>query len=167
MTFYQGTLISASDLNSKNSECSLSGTLPDSADKIQDSIGNNGVVYSHRPSGALFFSARFKCGWFGGGKLRIKKWVNGGWNETVYSADFGWNTNKTVNVNSTGPGQYRIYSETAFQFAAIPWYIYCGNSGCNRGSKLTVYDDLKSSINTLPGTIITATLCNSQRVGTL
>lgn len=167
LTFSQGTALSADYLNAKNSEVSLSGTLGDSADWIQDSIGNNGIIFSHRPAGTLLFSGHFRCGWFGGGRFRIYKWINGGWNETVYAVNFGWNTNTTVNAYSTGPGAYRICSETAFQFAAIPWYIYCGQTDCTRGKHLTVYDGFRSSINTLPGTLITPDLCNAQRVGTL
>ncbi|AEC02363.1 hypothetical protein [Parasphaerochaeta coccoides] len=156
------------DIFIRNSDVSLSGTLPDSADWIQDSIGNNRIIYSHhRPTGVLLFSTYFRCGWFGGGHFRIYKWIHGGWNETVYAANFGWNTNTTVNANSTGSGQYRICSETAFQFVTISWRIYCGQTDCTKGKHLTVYDGFRSSINTLPGTLITPSLCNSQRVGTL
>ncbi|MGX8678406.1 MAG: hypothetical protein ACQGQO_04785 [Sphaerochaetaceae bacterium] len=167
MAFSSGDLITASGLNEINGSASFSGTLGDSSDWIQDSIGNNGIFFSHRPAGSLLFTGYFKCGWLGGGKFRIKKWVSGGWNETVYSADFGWNTKTTVNVSSTGPGQYRAYSESAFQFAAIPWSIFCGQTDCTTGKFLTVYDGFRSSINSLPGTLITAALCNSQRAGTL
>lgn len=167
MAFTQGQLITASELNSVNGGVSISGTMSDSADWIQDWVGNNGVFYSHRPAGTLLFSAYFRCGWFGGGQLRIVKWVNGGWNETVCARDFGWSTNETVNVNSTGPGQYRVYSNTAFQFAPISYYIYCGQTDCARGKYLTYYDGFQSSINTLRGTSLSVSACNSQRMGTL
>jgi len=167
MSFAQGSLITASELNSVNSGVSLSGTMSDSADWIQDWIGNSGIFYTHRPAGSLIMTAYFRCGWFGGGNFRVAKWVNGGWNEMVYSANYGWSTNTTAYVYSTGPGQYRAYSDTAFQFAAIPWSIYCGQTDCTTGKYLTVYDGFQSSINTLSGTSLTASICNSQRVGTL
>ncbi|MFA7189044.1 MAG: hypothetical protein WC117_03035 [Sphaerochaetaceae bacterium] len=167
MAFSQGQLITAAELNNVNSGASKSGTLASGADWLQDSIGNDGVFYTHRQSGALIFTATFKCGAFGGGKFRIKKWVDGAWNETVCSRDFGWNTNTTVNVTGTGPGAYRAYSETAFAFNAVPWSIYCGQTDCTRGKYLTYYDGFQSSINTLRGTSLSVSACNSQRVGTL
>ena len=167
MAFTQGQLITASGLNVVNDGISISGNFPVSADWIQDYIGNNGIIYSHRPPGALLFHIRLDCGWFGGGKFRVVKWVNGGWNETLASSNYGWSTHTDVNVNSTGPGQYRIYFDTAAQFDSTSWQIYCGQTDCMVGKHLTVYDGFYSSLNTLPGTIITAYVCNSQRVGTL
>lgn len=166
MAITQGGLIYASDINSVNGNPSYSGTLSSGADWIQDSIGNNGIVYSHRASGQLLFYAPFKCGIFGGGKFRIKKWVNGGWNETVYSRDFGWNTNTTVSVNSTGPGAYRIYSDTAFAFNAIPWKVYCGQNTCTKGKPIVCWDDFKSSLNKVnTGVKITVSYANAQKLG--
>jgi hypothetical protein len=167
MAFTQGQLITASGLNSVNGGVSLSGGFPGGADWIQDYIGNSGIVYSHRPAGSLLFHIRLDCGWFGGGYLRVVKWVSGGWNETLASPNYSWNTHTDVNVNSTGPGQYRIYFDTAAQFDGTSWQIYCGQTDCTRGKYLTYYDGFQSSINTLRGTSLSVSACNSQRMGTL
>ena len=166
MSISQGNAVYASDINTKNAEVTYSGTMPDGADWIQDYIGNNGTIYSHRPSGSLLFQGTFSCGMFGGGYIRIKKWVNNGWNETVCSKDYSWFTNETLKVNSTGPGKYRIYSETAFQFAPIPWYVYCGQSNCEKGKKIVCWDDFKTSLNKVnAGVQITASHANAQKLG--
>lgn len=166
MAIAQGGLIYASDVNSINSSASYSGTMSSGADWIQDAIGNNGIVYSHRASGQLLFQGSFKCGWFGGGKFRIKKWVNNGWNETLCSRDFGWNTDETVKVNSTGPGKYRIYSETAFAFNALPWNVYCGQINCQKGKPIVCWDDFKTSLNKVnTGVMITTSHANAQKLG--
>lgn len=166
MSISQGSKITASDINSVNSNVSYSGTLPDSYAHIENNIGNNGERYIHRTSGQAIFQASFSCGWFGGGKFRVKKWVSGGWNETVYSRDFGWNTNETVTVNSTGPGRYRIYSETDFQFAAIPWKIWCAHNTVSSGEKIYCFDDFTSSGNKVhTGDRITVSYANAQKIG--
>lgn len=163
-----GQEVFASDIVARNSEPTYSGTLPDSADWIQDSIGNDGMFYSHRASGQPLFHAIFRNGAFGGGEFRIRKWVNDGWNETISDWNFGWNVNEDLTWNSTGPGLYRVYSNTAFQFAAIPWEIWCGqNTGISRGDPIILWDDFRSSLNQVgTGTTkITASLANSQRMG--
>ena len=166
MSISQGSVIYASDINSVNGNASYSGTLAKGADWIQDSIGNNGVVYSHRASGELLFYGSFSCGIFGGGNFRVKKWVNSGWNETVCSRNFGWNTNETVRVYSTGPGAYRIYSDTAFAFYAIPWSVYCGQINCTKGKKIVCWDDFKTSLNKVNTVVkITTSYANAQKLG--
>lgn len=166
MAIAQGNIIYASDINNINSNASYSGTLPYGEDWIHNAIGNNGIVYSHRANGQLLFYGYFKCGWFGGGKFRIKKWVNGGWNETLLSRDFGWSTDETINVNSTGPGQYRIYSETAFAFEALPWAVYCGQINCEKGKKIVCWDDFQTSLNKVnTGVKITVSHANAQKLG--
>lgn len=161
-----GNNINSIIVNSINSLVTYSGTLSKGADWIQDSIGNNGVVYSHLPYGKVLFWGHFECGAFGGGKFRVKKWIDGGWNSEIYSKDFGWNTNTDVQVQSTGPGAYRIYSETAFAFNALPWSIYCGQTNCSTGLPIVCWDDFKSSLNKVnTGQLITADLANKQRLG--
>lgn len=166
MAIAVGNVIYASVVNSMNSTKTYSGTLAKGADWIQDSIGNNGQVYCHRASGQSLFVSTFTCGIFGGGKFRVKKWVNGGWNETVFSADYGWNTNASLNIKSTGPGLYRIYSETAFAMNAISWNIYCAQNTCEKGKKIVCWDGFKTSLNKVnTGQPITAALANQQRLG--
>lgn len=160
-----GDLLTQDSLRAINSNATYTGTLPLNADKIQDSIGNNGVVYSHRASGELLFTCKLQVGIFGGGKLNVDMLVNGSWSN-IYSKKFGWYTDETVNVKSQGEGCYRIYSAENFQFSAIPWSIYCGQvSNLQRGHFLCIFDDFKTSANKIQG-LITASLCNSQRVGT-
>lgn len=161
-------LITASKLNSENAEMGyFEGTLPDSSDWIEDYIGNDGIVYSHVSAGKPLFWARFKCGLFGGGKFRIVKWVNNGWNETVYSIDFGWNTNTSITINSTGPGKYRIYSASAFQFAAIPWKIWFGQTDCKVGAQLVEWNNWKTSLlHKETEELITVSKLNSGYIGT-
>lgn len=149
MAWNIGEFITQSRLNVENRNYGkFSGQLGDSADWIQNSIGNNGQVYSHAAAGSVLFQGRFDCGWLGGGKFRIKKWVNGGWNETRLARDFGWNTHETVTATSSGEGLYRIYSETAFQFAAIPWTIWFGQTSFIAGQKIVKWDDKFSSLGT-------------------
>lgn len=162
----QGDIIYAADLQTLNSAVSYSGTLADSANHIQDSIGNDGYVYSHRPSGSVLFTVKLKNGLFGGGTLKVDRLVNGSWTN-IYSHQFGWSTDTTVSISSQGAGEYHIYSSDNWQFAAAPWTIYCGQSDAAQGKYLTVWDDFKTSLNSLQGTSITAALCNAQRVGTL
>lgn len=163
----QGELVYASDILSANSEPTYSGTMPSGADWIQDYIGNDGMFYTHRESGEGLFYGHFTCGAFGGGKFRIKKWVNNGWNETISNWDFGWNANTEKTWTSTGPGLYRVYSETAFAMNDIPWRVYCGQiSGISRGDPIILYDDFRSSLNTITTDVkITAAYANSQRMG--
>lgn len=166
MAIAVGNVIYASEVNAVNGNVTYSGTLAKGADWIQNSIGNDGQVYCHRASGQSLFVATFKCGAFGGGKFRIKKFINGGWNETVYSRDFGWNTNASLDVKSTGPGRYRIYSETAFAFNVIPWKIYCAQNTCEKGKFIVCWDGFKTSLNKVnTGQPITAALANQQRLG--
>ncbi len=170
MAWNIGDLITASKLGSENYDHYgyFEGPLGDSADWIQDSIGNNGQVYSHVASGTTLFWGRFRCGWFGGGKLRVKKWVNGGWNETILSRDFGWNTNEEIRAYSTGPGLYRIYSETAFQFAAIPWWVEFGQTSFIAGQKIVKWDDKFSSLGTRSeGVLLTVAQLQSGYIGSI
>ncbi|MGP1508557.1 MAG: hypothetical protein ACTTJW_06745, partial [Sphaerochaeta sp.] len=75
MAWVIGDLITASKLSNENynNYGYFEGTLPDGSDWIEQYIGNNGQVYSHVASGTTLFWGRFRCGLFGGGKLRVKK----------------------------------------------------------------------------------------------
>ena len=168
MAWVIGDLITASKLGNENynNYGYFEGTLPDGSDWIEQYIGNNGQVYSHVASGTTLFWGRFRCGLFGGGKLRVKKWVDNGWNETILSKDFGWNTNEEVRAYSTGPGLYRIYSETAFQFSAVPWWIEFGQTGLIAGQKIVKWDDKFSSLGTRgKGTLLTLSELQSGYIG--
>lgn len=166
MAIAQGNVIYASEVNAVNNNASLSGTLSAGADWIQNSIGNDGVVWCHRSAGQRLFEASMTCGIFGGGKFRIKKFVNGGWNETIYSKDYGWNANDNAKVNSTGPAAYRIYSETAFAMNAISWRIYCAQNDCTAGKRIVCWDGFQNTLNKVnTGQPITAALANQQRLG--
>ena len=160
----RGEILYASSLNSINGQATYSGTMPSGADEISDYLPNNGYIYSHRPSGQLLFTAHFECGIFGGGNFRAQQYINGSWN-TICSEDMSWNTDKTVNVYSNGPGYYRFYSDTNFQFESIPWSLYCGDNGISKGDYLTIYDDFTLSSDSLKDTPITAILINTQRCG--
>ena len=166
MAVSSGQLIKASDINSINDGVSLSGTMPDAANSIQYYIGNNGHVFSHRPYGATLFQASFSNGMFGGGRLVVERWANGIAVETICDEQMGWFTDRTITVNSRGPSEYRIYSADNWQFAPIPWKIWCGQSDCQVGKKIVCWDGFKSSLNKVnSGSLITATLANAQRLG--
>lgn len=169
MSIAQYQQILASDIVSVNTPPTFTGTLPSGADWLQDNIGNNGQFYTHRESGEDIFYGHFKCGWFGGGNFRLKKWVNDGWNETISDWNFGWSSDNALTWQSTGPGLYRAYSDTAFQFDALPWKIWCGQiSGINRGDKIVLWDSFTSSLEKYPlssDTKITVNLANAQRMG--
>lgn len=153
MAWNVGELITASKLNSENwsNYGYFGGTHPDAADWIQNSIGNGGQVYTHIKAGSVFFHMRLDNGWFGGGKFSVRKWVNGGWNETLISTEYGWNTHTDVNIKSTGPGLYKISSDSPFEFAAIPWWVEFGDNDCQVGEHLVEYDKWNASLLPKPG----------------
>jgi hypothetical protein len=93
--------------------------------------------------------------------------VNGGWNETLASPNYNWDTYTDVNVYSTGPGRYRNFFDTVAQFDGMSWQIYFRQTNCTGGKYLTYYNGFQSSINTLRVTSLSVSACNSQRMGTL
>ena len=166
MSWTIGDLITATKLNSDNPTYGLlSGTLSSGADNIQDSIGNSGIIYSHRANGSPLFTVRLDCGLFGGGQLIVQKLINGNWS-TNYDTTFGWNTHQDVTVNSTGPGSYHIYSGTAWQFDAAAWTVWFGQDDCNAGDYLVQWDNKFSSLNRISGNLLTASLLNTGYIGT-
>jgi len=166
LSWTTGDLITATKLNSDNSTYGrFSGTLSSGADNIQDSIGNSGIIHSHRSNGSSLFTARLDCGWFGGGQLIVQKLINGSWSD-IYNNTFGWNTHTNVTVNSTGQGTYRIYSGTAWQFDAVPWTAWFGQNNCNAGDYLVQWDNKFSSLNRISGNLLTASLLNTGYIGT-
>lgn len=168
MAFAKGDLITATGLNSVNASAGrFTGTNPSGGDNIQDSIGNNGIFYSHVRSGGLLFHVRLDCGLFGGGHYKCVKWVNGGWNETVKDDGGSWNTHMDSYVYSTGPGKYRVYSTTAWQYDAAPWQAYFGQTDCTAGDFLVEWDNKFTSLNRKTGgSPLTAARLNSGYIGT-
>lgn len=163
MAFSKGTLITATELNSVNSGAYKTVTTQSSG------WSPNYVWWSHRPNGALLVTFTINCGLFGGATMRVERLdAAGNVTNTLLSNTYGWNTHTTVNVNSIGPGRYRIRSTEGTQIASgDTWYLYAGQTDCTRGHKLTLYDDPDNSGNRLAGTTITAALLNAGRGGTI
>jgi hypothetical protein len=168
MAFTQGIPISASQLNTTNGVYGkTSGTLTNAYDYIHDWMPNNGRFYSHRMAGTPILHIKLKCGWFGGGTLKVQK-LDSAFNvvSTIYDKQFGWNTNTEFDVNGTGPSWYRIYSADAWQFDPVPWTIYWGQNDCTAGQLLTYYQNQNSGGGRLPGTPLTVAVLNSGLAGT-
>ncbi len=161
MAFTQGQIITASELNSINSGACLTTTCP--------SYGatQTKTWYSHRPSGALLCSLRIDCGWFGGVHLTVQKLdASGSVISTLYDAEHSWSSHLTVTVNSTGPGWYKMYTNAAW-IDATTWYFYYGQTDCQKGNKLTLYQDPSQGGNRLAGTKLTVSNLNSGLAGTI
>ncbi len=155
------TYITAAELNAINANACHVTTAP--------SWGWEKHVqwYSHRPAGTLLCSLRLDCGLFGGGHIYIDRLdSNGNVISSLYDTNHGWSTHFTLNINSQGPGIYRLKTNAAY-FDEKDWYFYYGQTGCAKDEYLTLYDDPFSSGNRLVGSYITADLLNAGRGGTI
>lgn len=163
MAFNVGDYITASKLNEVN------GQVYKTVKTVSWGWKPSYTWYSHRESGALLCYIRIKCGMFGGAKVRVDK-VDASGNRlaSVYSKDFGWFTDDHANINSQGPGWYRLYTAEETQIDAdYEWRMYSGQTNCQANKYLTLYDDPAVSGNRLIGSYITAELLNKGRGGTL
>lgn len=124
--------------------------------------------YSHRPAGALLCSLRIDCGWFAGVHIYLYRIdpATGNVLSTLYDANHGWMTHFTLNINSQGPGYYKLTTSEAY-IDEKTWYFYWGQTGCAKGEYLTLYDDPAVSGNRLIGSYLTADLLNAGRGGTI
>jgi len=78
-----------------------------------------------------------------------------------------WNTHKDSSAYSTGPGKYRVYSTTAWQYDAAPWQAYFGQTDCAAGDFLVEWDGKYASLNRrTAGSPLTVDRPNSGSVGT-
>ena len=129
--------------------------------------GNKGWTYYPGTSGyycrnknrTLYFA--WYNGVFGGGEFRLQKLENGSW-ATKVTRTFGWNTN-TSGTYSYGEGWYRVYFEGN---ARKEFRLFWGHYPCVKGSFLRYFNECTSSGHA-SGTLLTAAILNSGRVGTI
>lgn len=167
--FIQGEHITASKMNEINATPFKVVNFPDAANHIQDYIGNDGIWYSHVPSGGVLFNIpSLWNGWFGGGRLVVQKLDNNmSVVSTLFDKTYGWNTNTSITINSIGAGWYRAYSADNWEFGACTINLYAWQTDCIKGNKLTMYDEPQTSGNRLTGDFLTHEMLNSGRGGTI
>lgn len=158
MAFTQGQLITAAELNNINYPLYIRYTH--SGDKGWTYWPSTSGVYLRNKSRQMYYS--WSNGWFGGGEWNLQKLVNGSWS-TLASKSYGWSTNSSGYVNNLGEGWYRIYFEGV---GDKDFRLYWGHYPNTVGSLLRYYNDYNSS-GYSTGTVLTASLLNSGRVGTV
>ena len=158
MSFTQGQLITASELNTVNM-----------AQYLRYYVDSN-VGWSYWPSSAGIYvrnkTKQFYFSWynglFGGGDYYLQKKIDGVWTD-LWHQHFGWNTNTSGSYTTGGEGWYRVYFQGAARKEFILYWAHHPNIV---GSFLRYYDDYNGSGYT-PEQLLTATALNSGRVGTI
>ncbi len=164
MAFTQGSKITASGLNSVNAGAYKSITTQSSGWKPDYKW------YSHSPSGTDLCNLKISCGGFGGITINIARTDASG-NPTEYmfkDATYSWFTNTTLGPVSRGPGWYRVWASENSQInAGDSWKLYYGQTDCQQGKPLTLYEDPYSGGNRCAGTKLTVSNLNSGLAGTI
>lgn len=174
MAVSAGITISASVVNSLNSQPTFGGAYTAAAQNIEDLLGNGGEFYSHRPSGSTIISVTNVKSGFGMTLFILEKYVNGEWigapSGTITGDGPTWfiveMSSVSKSLNSTGPGRYRLTNGFSMLTAQGTWGVYCGQTDIQVGQKVICWDDFQSSLNQVnSGNSITAALANAGRIG--
>lgn len=159
MAFSAQQLITASELNNIN--------LNQNVRYYVDSrVGwtywpSSSGIYLRNKTKQMYYS--WYNGAFGGGHWYLQKLVGGSWVDQA-SGDYGWYTNVSGTITGKGEGWYRVYFEGA---ARKEFILYWAHHPCVVGSYLRYFNDYNSSGYDSGGSVLTTSILNSGRVGTI
>lgn len=130
--------------------------------------------YSHRKAGEPLAKVRIHGSNLGGIAYRFAKvdaannvlqWIINKNYEGFWTGGF----DEKLNINSLGPGWYRVWTAETANPSSKPntGEFYSSQIDCQANKYLTLYDDPAVSGNRLIGSYITAELLNKGRGGTL